>query len=540
MPSTATAASPELEESVLSTLLRLKEQWGFVSNRDVQRAAIALNCSTRRIRRMIERGYVRAPRAPWRPDADLTVHLVRHKGSVAQMHKALCRKGQDPGVSVRTMQRYFAAEFDQRLLCGARGGYQALRDSLPTTERRALARNEEWSIDHTLLPIWVVMPDGGVRKPWMTTVLDSATRMVMAFTIGPRTPSTEESAETLAAAMEGYTTAEGVFVGGRPESLHSDRGGDLVTHALTLGLIREGVNRSFTEAYSPHQNGKIERWHRTIKNEYLPALPGFDRSTYVPNDPRKDAQPLSPEGLLSLAGLQAEVVRSFREYNFDRSHSGINGKTPFEEWASQSNPIERADAQAIRASMLQEESRVVTRGRVQWERRFYSLTADERVPAGVDTDTGEVLFGDSWKSVVEGKRVLVRHLPSRLEFVEVYTTNGEYVGRAHWTQMLDAEEAAKASNERRQAFRTMRTSLEEIARADAEAAAKHNASPQMSEDDRDFGPTPSSQKTRKEQKRSQPSGAMKRAASARAQKRNDLQVISTGALSRTGTDDLDF
>jgi putative transposase len=263
------AAKTEMEAAVLATLLKIRARDGYVTNADVRRAAAVLECTTRRIRRAIARGYVRQQRTRWNPDEDLTSRLIRGRGSVAGIHQELTDAGQAPQVSVRTMQRWFANHYDQRLLAGARGGEAAFRAVLPTFDRVALHRNDEWAIDHTLLPVWVVH-EGNVIKPWMTTVLDAATRMVMAVTITPAVPTTEESVETIAVAAEGFRTEDGVRVGGRPLTLHSDRGGDLVTRALTLGLAGEGIQRSFTEAYTPQQNGKIERWHRTIKGRVRP------------------------------------------------------------------------------------------------------------------------------------------------------------------------------------------------------------------------------------------------------------------------------
>lgn len=538
MPSPTVSASPELEDTVLASLRRIKQRDGQVSNQDVIRAATVLQCSTRRIRRMLQRGYVRAPRDPWKPNADLTVRLIRHKGSIAQMHLNLCKQKKEPDVSVRTMQRYFATQYDQRILAGARGGYQAMVAALPTLERHTECRNDEWATDHTLLPVWVLLADGSVVKPWMTTVLDAATRMVMSVTIGPSTPTTEESVETVALAAEGFTTEDGIFVGGQPQTLHSDRGSDLATRAMTIGLIEQGTGRSFTEAYTPQQNGKIERWHRTLKTEVLPLLPGYDRSDYVPNDPREDPKPvLNPAGLLPIEALQHEVLKALREYNFDRPHRALDGKTPFDAWCADETPIQRVDAQAIRASMTQQIRRTARRGRIEWEKRFYQLPSTQ-VPDSPDPETGEPRFGEKlWRARVEGKHVHVRFLPTRTEFVEVYTTYGEYIGRAPWTRLLDASEAAQAVADRRKAIRTMRTSLEDIAEADAAAkqAMKDSATAaEPSADDKTYG---AKQSTAKGQaKRAESAAAAKRKAAERERNRNDLAAMSTAVHARTGTD----
>ena len=100
------------------------------------------------------------------------------------------------------MQRGFAEHFDQRVPQGARGGFAVLDSMLPTTRRPKVGVNGEWAMDHTQLPNWVVMPDGSVEKPWMTTIIDASTRFILAMTLSPYAVTTEESTETVATAID--------------------------------------------------------------------------------------------------------------------------------------------------------------------------------------------------------------------------------------------------------------------------------------------------------------------------------------------------
>jgi transposase InsO family protein len=534
MTAAVMTCSPEREASVLRTLQRIRATHGYVSNRDVQRAADALGCSTRRVRRMLERGYVHKPRSRWKPKTDLTVSLVRWEGSVAQLHQDLCNKGKDPGVSKRTMQRYFATDFDQRVRAAAKDGYSGLKAAWPVFDREVAHRNDEWAVDHTQLPNWVRLPDGTCVKPWLTTVLDAATRMVLAFTLSPYSPNTEVSVETVALAAEGFTTEDGVFVGGQPLSLHSDRGSDLATHAMTIGLIEHGTSRSFTEAYTPEQNGRIERWHGVIKREVCPGLPGFDRTAWEPSDPRRDPTPRDPAALLDFAGMVLEILRAFRSYNFTRQHGAL-GCSPYEAWCADEAEVRRVDAQALRASMTQEMTRTVRRSRVQWDRRFYMLASD-CVPE--DGSQPAARAGLPWRSLVEGKQVRLRFFPSRFEFVEVYTLDGDYVGRAHWTKYLDTSEAAKAAADRRSLVRTLRTSLEEIAAADAEGTQTRRAQTATDEDSNDPVWGSRGPKTSRSNKKSATTDQRRAAQRERAQ--HDLHAMEAVVLARTGTADDDF
>jgi transposase InsO family protein len=75
---------------------------------------------------------------------------------------------------------------------------------------------------------------------------------------------------------------------------------------FTLWLIRLGIDVSFSRIRRPQTNGKLERFHRTLKSELL-------QYNYF-----KD-----------LKHAQREFDKWRREYNFERPHEGIDMKTPF-------------------------------------------------------------------------------------------------------------------------------------------------------------------------------------------------------------------
>lgn len=523
-----------VEAAVLARLLQMREEKGCVPNETVREAAQVLGLSTRSVRRMINRGYLRKERSKWVPDETVADLIHKHNGRLTTVHDAL---GKDCPVSVRTMQRAAKDRFDQIQLANARGGYAAMVGMLPVLERNIAHRNEEWAIDHTVLPVHVLV-DSGWCKPWMTTVIDAATRIVLAFTISPNVPTLEETVETLACAAEGFTTEDGTFVGGRPRALMSDRGGDLVTHAVTIGLLGHDVERRFTEAYTPHQNGRIERWHRTLKEEMCPHLLGYIRSDKTAHDPRKGEKPIvDPRLLPPIETLRLDMLKQIEEYNFDRQHSRLGGRTPFHAWCGDDAEIQRAEPAAIRASMTQQKRRLVSRGQVRWDGRRYELPFTA-APDGV------AATGTTWREVLEGKYVTVRYLPTRPEFVEIETEHGGlHVGRALWTEVLDEQDAAKKLGVRRKAITTSRTSMEDRARAEAESikalAARAAEIAEVEHDDETvyFGPRPDHKPEKK-----RPPTSRQTSAKAKAKKRRDTttEVVSDVVLARTGTDDLGF
>ncbi|QWZ10773.1 Mu transposase C-terminal domain-containing protein [Nocardioides panacis] len=188
--------------------------------------------------------------------------------------------------------------------------------------------------------------------------------------------------------------------------------------------------------------------------------------------------------------------------------------------------------QAIRAAMTQQIERTVLKGRVQWDRRFYHLDGER-----TDPDDSE---SDRWRSRLEGKKVLVRFLPARYEYVEIYTTDGQYVTKAAWSRYVDPADAADQAADRRAATKTLSTSLEAIAAQEvaSKAALVHEALGDQIDDDSDFvtrtQPKPNSKKRAKAETpaaKKRRERAEERAAEIRAENREVMTAR------RTGTDD---
>ena len=105
----------------------------------------------------------------------------------------------------------------------------------------------------------------------------------------------------------------------------TDRGteycGKIDSHAYQLYLAVENIEHSRTKAYSPQTNGIVERFHKTMKNEFYDVT--FRKKIYS-----------------SLEELQADVDEWLKQYNEFRPHSGkyCYGKTPMQTFL-QSKPV---------------------------------------------------------------------------------------------------------------------------------------------------------------------------------------------------------
>lgn len=92
---------------------------------------------------------------------------------------------------------------------------------------------------------------------------------------------------------------------GKPERIRVDNGPEFIAQAMEEWAERRGIQMKFIEKGKPHQNGYVERFNKTYREEVLDAF-SFTRL--------KDAQ------LLSHAWMWI--------YNNERPHSSLGYKTP--------------------------------------------------------------------------------------------------------------------------------------------------------------------------------------------------------------------
>jgi len=86
--------------------------------------------------------------------------------------------------------------------------------------------------------------------------------------------------------------------------LLSDNGSSYVSEDLAKWLQDKGLKHSRGVPYHPQTQGKVERWHQTLKNRIL--LENY----FLPGD------------------LEAQIEAFVRHYNHQRYHESLNNITP--------------------------------------------------------------------------------------------------------------------------------------------------------------------------------------------------------------------
>src|SRR5437870_10797157 len=189
----------------------------------------------------------------------------------------------------------------------------------PTT-----APNQLWQTDFTYLKVI------GWGWFYLSTVLDDFSRYIIAWKL-----CTTMKAEDVTATLEMALDAAGLDearVLHRPRLL-SDNGSSYISEELAKWLERNDMDHVRGAPYHPMTQGKIERWHQTLKNRIL--LENY----YLPGD------------------LEAQIEAFVADYNHRRYHESVGNLTPADVYFGRGQTIllqrERIKRQTIAQRRLQ-------------------------------------------------------------------------------------------------------------------------------------------------------------------------------------------
>lgn len=160
---------------------------------------------------------------------------------------------------------------------------------------KTTAPNQLWQTDFTYLKVT------GWGWYYLSTVLDDFSRFIVAWKLCT-TMRAEDVTATLALALEACVLDQ-VEVAHRPRLL-TDNGSSYISGDLADWLGNRGMGHIRGAPHHPQTQGKIERWHQTLKNRIL--LEHY----YLPGD------------------LEAQVGAFIQHYNHARYHESLGNLTP--------------------------------------------------------------------------------------------------------------------------------------------------------------------------------------------------------------------
>jgi transposase InsO family protein len=189
---------------------------------------------------------------------------------------------------------------------------------------KTTAPNQLWQTDFTYLKVI------GWGWFYLSTILDDFSRYIIAWKL-----CTTMKAEDVTATLELALKASGcdqATVAHKPRLL-SDNGASYISRDLAKWLDDQCMEHVRGAPYHPQTQGKIERWHQTLKNRIL--LENY----FLPGD------------------LEAQIEAFIEYYNHRRYHESLNNITPADAYFGRGQTIllerERIKRQTIEHRRLQ-------------------------------------------------------------------------------------------------------------------------------------------------------------------------------------------
>jgi putative transposase len=190
-----------------------------------------------------------------------------------------------------------------------------------------------------------LMVDGRQRKTYLVSLMDDASRLIThsAFRLS-------EQAVDIEAVLK-----QAVLKCGRPHVLIVDNGSAYRSASLQKICALLDIRLIYCKPYSPEAKGKLERWHRTLRSQFLSEI----------NPSNLDLGELN-------AGLWAWIEQLYHR----TAHSGIDGQTPNERYGLDYPEIRQLGPLAARLDtiFLHRVKRLVRKdGTVSYGGRFWEV-----------------------------------------------------------------------------------------------------------------------------------------------------------------------
>jgi putative transposase len=188
-------------------------------------------------------------------------------------------------------------------------------------------------------------PRVGGRKTYLFAFLDDHTRLATGYRFG-----FAEDTVRLAAALQPALAARGV-----PGSCYVDNGSAYIDSWLLRACGKLGIRLIHSTPHRPQGRGKIERFFRTVRDQFLVEVPDSSAEQLA------DRQLSAAAGLLELNALFTAWVESVYHH---QTHSET-GQTPLARWnegwqATGHGPV-MPDAQALTEAFLWSQLRIVAK-----------------------------------------------------------------------------------------------------------------------------------------------------------------------------------
>lgn len=208
---------------------------------------------------------------------------------------------------------------------------QAEQKQTPNRDMRRYERphiNEVWCGDSSVGPR-LTAPDGKKHRVYIIALLDDASRFITGIDI-----FFNDNFVNLMSVMK-----SAVAKYGRPKVLNFDNGKSYRNKQMELLAARIGTTLSYCQPYTPTGKAKIERWFRTMKDQWMASLDMRD--------------------FHSLDQLRGSLAAYVQRYN-QSPHSSLHGSSPQDRFFSEPEQVRRLPQEQIDTAFLLEIERRVS------------------------------------------------------------------------------------------------------------------------------------------------------------------------------------
>ena len=221
------------------------------------------------------------------------------------------------------------AESTVHRLLSKRGLMEKRRED-PTSKDRRRFQHESagdlWMSDVMHGP--KIRHGGQLRKTYLIAFLDDATRMIPFATF-----ALSEGAVAYLTVLEHAVRRRGL-----PKRLYVDNGAAFRSRQLALVCAKLGIALIHAKPYTPQGKGKMERWFRTVRMQYLAML--------------------APEHRTSLETMNRALAAWIEGEYHHAPHRGLGDETPADKWARTSASVRMPDADVSEHFLAEQKRRV--------------------------------------------------------------------------------------------------------------------------------------------------------------------------------------
>lgn len=204
-------------------------------------------------------------------------------------------------------------------------------------------RNDLWHSDIKYGPYLPIGPGGKKEQVYLVTFLDDATRLVLHGAFYP----------TLDQRCVEDAFRQAVQKHGAPERVYFDNGKQYRTKWMIRTCSKIGTKLLYAKPYSPEATGKVERFNRVV-DSFL-----------------AEAALEKPRTLKQLNDLFDSWLEACYQH---KPHSGLENKSPYQTYQSDSKPLRLMDSDRIRDAFLHcEERKVDKAGCISFMGRKYEV-----------------------------------------------------------------------------------------------------------------------------------------------------------------------